>query len=90
MKRLIDILFFILGHFRDIIWMSYFFHSFMTFSRRLFLRYLFVDIGRVQQNVYFTTVGISFLCWNNPISTNLFQQLQNKRFIEYSHYYYWS
>jgi len=45
-RRILDVLFF----------------SFMTFSRRLFfIRHLFVDIGRVQQNVYFTIVGISFL-----------------------------
>jgi len=39
------------------------------------IRHLF-DIGCVQQNIYFTTVGISF------------QQLQNKRFTEYGHYCY--
>jgi len=41
--------------------MDVLFFSFMT-PFFLFIVHLFVDIGHVQQNVYFTTVGISFLC----------------------------
>jgi len=56
--------------------MDILFFSFVTFSRRLFfIRHLFdifVDISRVHQNVYFTIVGMSFLCRNNPISAKTF------------------
>jgi len=99
MRRLIDILFLFLRRLLDILffyfdiflrrYMDVLFFSFMTFSRCLFsIWHLFVHIGRVQQNVYFTTVEINFFCWSNLISGNLFKQLQNKRFTEYDHYCY--
>jgi len=48
-----------------------------VFKTSFFRFDIYLSTGRVQQNVYFTTIGISFLCWNNLISVNLFQHKIN-------------
>jgi len=59
LRRLIDVLFFyfeiFLRRYGRLIFFIY-----DIFKTSFFIRHLFVDIGRIQQNVYFTIVGINF------------------------------